>query len=471
MTERAIFPVFVQIFSLFLLASQLQVAVGSLDENQWLRLGERDRSIIKSSKSLSTWHALRTKEVKKQSKWSRTLQNLEHVISLEETPKDSPVDAPTCPELGEAISPPFDEGNCYPVTSNNIVAPMCATNFETGCKAKSDGMKKTEWSAETAAAAIEAQKYWEAKGYQKHKIVDHIGHVEVLYSFGAMDNATDSGRSGFARIMALSQEMLVKEVVSAPGEAEVTLQKVRKVFGTGPTNMGSRYYVDAKALQRLPGAFWKPGLPLPGPFTLNIWWKEYYQAAMKEAEVMVFLLSAGWFDSKWCGQELDWAVKRRVGKINLVIFLDAVAKAKFELRDEASSKSKANIAKWRALLTSEGLGKDVIDLSESGVSSVATIARVIRVHMANQAQLRKTGEGAAEGTAVTVQLAKASAARNLLETDLDSLGHAVVNHSSEKISSEKKMVAKNTARLVAHVKELKNAIRAHVKKSDGIHRQ
>ena len=56
-------------------------------------------------------------------------------------------------------------------------------------------------------------------------------------------------------------------------------------------------------------------------------WDTHYKKAMDECEVMIFLLSKYWLDSKWCRQELEWykeTLKKRPDcKTIFVVFNDA----------------------------------------------------------------------------------------------------------------------------------------------------
>jgi len=70
-------------------------------------------------------------------------------------------------------------------------------------------------------------------------------------------------------------------------------------------------YLDAKSAKGFPGEYSNPDRP--GTF-LNTHWREYYQAAMRNAKVMVFIATPAWLASEWCAHEHQWFDAIRDGR-------------------------------------------------------------------------------------------------------------------------------------------------------------
>ena len=59
-------------------------------------------------------------------------------------------------------------------------------------------------------------------------------------------------------------------------------------------------YFDAESLKG------EPGTKIVNGKTLNDDWKQVYLAAMKEAKVMLFIITKAWLESVWCKEEWKW---------------------------------------------------------------------------------------------------------------------------------------------------------------------
>ncbi len=153
-----------------------------------------------------------------------------------------------------------------------------------------------------------------------------LTNVQVLFSFGTRDDgskAEDAARSGFQRV-------------------KTAVEFVNHYFRTGSVGgnglgFGSdNAYVDLVALNGLNGAYKKAGHPM----ILNVFWKQYYQDAMRQADYMFFVITEGWLLSPNSWDELEWAAGEsggkagirdayggaaRIGKTNIMLLLDQKA--------------------------------------------------------------------------------------------------------------------------------------------------
>lgn len=85
--------------------------------------------------------------------------------------------------------------------------------------------------------------------------------------------------------------------------------------------LGSSTYVDSERLPDMPGSYRLTGDGEDGK-SYNVFWQEYYGAAMDRAKVMTFIVTRAWKDSPNCWEELYWATTRRSNRANLIVFQD-----------------------------------------------------------------------------------------------------------------------------------------------------
>lgn len=293
-----------------------------------------------------------------------------------------------------------DRAGCKLVKYNNIEAAWCDPEHKTGVAANTDA----GWTTAMGAVETAAKGFYSDKPYTTGLLTGSKGSVDIVFSFGAADKPNDGGaRKGFERIMKLTDKFADSKYCYGTGKAtDIDDGAVQK--DDDDQYMGARFYVDAKALKTLPGGWWKPSVggsteAAPGPYSLSLYWQEYYKEAMKEATVMVFLLTEGWFASKWCGEELTWATgtgpekRTAAGKKNVVVLLDATAKE--SIVKDVGGENKSTKAKWAQILGLSGTPTNAellaacVDKSETG-SSVVDDARVTAIKTAIDAKLAAT---------------------------------------------------------------------------------
>jgi hypothetical protein len=113
------------------------------------------------------------------------------------------------------------------------------------------------------------------------------GNTKVLMSWGAADG-------GFQYAMDLREKLM------------------RLRHWTDPCAV----YLDAKSIRGFPGEYPNPNIQ---GAVLNTHWKEYYQAAMRNAKVMVFIATPAWLASPWCAAEHQWFDAIRDGRNHMNI--------------------------------------------------------------------------------------------------------------------------------------------------------
>ena len=122
----------------------------------------------------------------------------------------------------------------------------------------------------------------------KH-LVEAYGRCRVVTSFGAADG-------GSIFVIWLRDKIMSAKGWHEPNAVYVDFFALEHVPGTK---------ADTEYLRALDGTQRKSGRPT----SRNEGWAEYYRYAMGMADCMIFLFTAAWFKSAWCGRELNYFIK------------------------------------------------------------------------------------------------------------------------------------------------------------------
>lgn len=122
--------------------------------------------------------------------------------------------------------------------------------------------------------------------------------VKIVFSFGARTEkynifGPDLDKDlGMKRIGVLKQELIMK---------------FNPYWNPNETPQGNFVYIDKDTY--LPGRYEEPK---GSGIWKNKWWQQYYQAAMDNSHLMIFLIDEAWLSSENCWQELAWATNREL---------------------------------------------------------------------------------------------------------------------------------------------------------------
>jgi hypothetical protein len=122
-----------------------------------------------------------------------------------------------------------------------------------------------------------------------HKTIEKYGRTRLVTSFGAADG-------GAQFITWLRDEVMVRKHWSERNAVYIDVTALADLPGT------EAKIEDVRGLR---GAKRTSGRPT----SQNANWSDYYQYALAMADSMLFVFTAAWFQSPWCGRELNYFVR------------------------------------------------------------------------------------------------------------------------------------------------------------------